>query len=105
MNIPTPPSEKLIHKIDARDRLMRVLEVVALLIIMGINIFGLFQIESIIKTDQAGTVAARQANKDRQQQITDYIKCLVLLRYDAPTLGPQSTRAETEAALDKCAQQ
>lgn len=38
-----------------------------------------------------------------QQENQNYVKCLSLLRFDNPELGPQSTRDQVEVALDSCA--
>lgn len=98
-----PQGEKLLTKLDRRDRVTRGLEVVVLLILMAINIFGLFRIESIIKSNQVGTIEARKANAARQDELKGYIKCIVLLRYDNPNLNSESPRVDVEIALDKCA--
>ena len=45
----------------------------------------------------------RRGNIQRQAQMEGYIKCVVLLGYDNPNLGPQSTREEVVVALDRCA--
>lgn len=45
----------------------------------------------------------RQANINRQNTTNEYIKCVLLLRYDHPEITPQSPRADVEQALDNCA--
>lgn len=71
----------------------------------------------IIVTNRIETQKAREANIQRQEDLNvllkevknisksnqAYIKCLSLLRFDNPTLGPTSTREQVESALDKCA--
>lgn len=52
---------------------------------------------------QNQTVQARIQNMQRQQQITDYIKCIVLLRFYQPPITTTSTKPEVETALDSCA--
>lgn len=39
----------------------------------------------------------------RGQQTIEYIKCIVLLRYDRPDIGITSSRHDVESALDDCA--
>lgn len=39
----------------------------------------------------------------RDIQTQGYIRCIVLLRYDYPTLNEKSPKADVEAALDNCA--
>jgi len=60
-------------------------------------------VQSIIVDNQRSAVEARKTNAQRQTEIKDYVKCIVLLRYDNPTLTTNSPRADTEAALDRCA--
>lgn len=43
------------------------------------------------------------AAQNQRQQTIEYIKCILLLSYDNPTLTPASPRAVAEAALDRCA--
>ncbi len=71
---------------------------------VGNQIDGNVQLlQEIINSNQRSALEARKANAVRQTEIKDYVKCIVLLRYDNPTLKADSPRTDVEAALDKCA--
>lgn len=86
-----------------RKAWVEALQYILIIAVLIVNIIGIVKIQTVINDNQAQTIVARQQNIQRQQEIKDYIKCLILLRYDNPTLTVNSTRAQTEAALDKCA--
>lgn len=72
-------------------------------LVVGVVIGISLQVKQLIVENQRSTLQARQANVERQQDLQNYVKCLTLLRFDNPELGPQSTRSQVESALDKCA--
>lgn len=100
--IPQSPSEGLIEKVDRRDRLVRIMEVGLLFALTLFNVAAVVQTQQIISRNERNTQEARQANIDRQVQMTAYIKCIILIRYDTPA-ADLTNREGTEAALDKCA--
>jgi hypothetical protein len=95
--------EVTLDKIDKRDRSVRAIELVVLAILVGFNVFSAFSLQTLITANQKSAVIARKTNLAKQDSTQSYIKCIVLLRYDNPTLNQNSTKAETEKALDKCA--
>lgn len=82
---------------------LNVANAIILPIVIATNIWGLYSLKHYISENQAEVVIARQQNKDRQDNIINYARCIVLLRFDNPNLGPSSTKPEVSAALDKCA--
>lgn len=48
------------------------------------------------------TVQARIDNKERQDNLKRYIKCILLIRYDHPELNANSTKEQVSSALDDC---
>lgn len=95
-------SQDFIKRVDRRDRLVRNIEVGLLLLVTIFNIVMVIQTRQVINQNQQSAVEARQANIDRQSQMTAYIKCVLLIRYDTPADQLQ-TRTGVETALDKCA--
>lgn len=61
------------------------------------------QTQTIINNNQAGTLEARKDSIQRSNESKGYIKCIFLLRYDRPDIGPDSPRQDVESALDNCA--
>lgn len=94
---PVSESEKTLDRIDARDRIIRAIEVVILLVAVTFSIVsGVYY--------QQQSQKARSTNIARQDSLKNYIKCLSLLRFDSPELTqPNVTRQQVSAALDKCA--
>lgn len=95
-NLPVSRGEEAIRSLDKRDKFTRGLAIVILLFVVAFNIYT-------IQANKADTLKAREANTARQAEIKEYIRCIVLLRYDNPTLTAQSPREDVENALDKCA--
>lgn len=92
-----------LERIDRRDRVVRVLQAMLLFFVLAFNIFIAIQILQIIQQNNTASIErAEQATTQRNDQ-QGYIKCIVLLRYDNPGLGPDSPRADVEKALDACA--
>lgn len=62
------------------------------------------QTQKIIEANQQSTLEARQANIKRQEEDTNYTKCLVLYPKKNPQFNYETASAEeTEAVLDSCA--
>ena len=100
--IPDSPAQQTLQKLDHRDRFIRTVEIFILILVVVFNIFLGVRLQQVINNNQIETVAARQANIKRQQDLEQYIKCVLLIRYDVPP-EQLTTRKGTEAALDKCA--
>lgn len=103
-----PPDQtagsEFIAKADARDKLVRGIELVILLVVVVFNIFLGLRIQRVI--DQNGEQAeqrSQSAQADRAEQKA-YIKCIVLLKFDA-TPEALANRDGLEKALDTCARQ
>lgn len=95
--------EAKLRQLDTRDKILKIYQVFILVGLIIINTFGLFQIQKLIRDNQASTIEARKLSLARQDQIKGYIKCIILLRYDNPNLKPTSSKQEVEQALDRCA--
>lgn len=100
--IPLTPTEELIRKVDRRDRLMRVFQILALAALGIFNVYAAISLEYQTVQNQKATVAARQANVDRQTALQGYIKCVLLIRYDNPA-SMLTTKEQVSKALDTCA--
>lgn len=112
-----PTRDEFDQKIQFYDKLLKPLVIfvmVYVLIGMTIGVRQIFivggrieentqQIQSIINNNQKSTLEARGANVQRQVELKNYIKCILLIRYDNPNLTATSPRADTELALDRCA--
>lgn len=99
---PGTKGEALLRKVDRRDRLMRAIELGVLFALVLFNIFISIRLQTIINQNQTEALQAREANTARQNELKDYIKCVLLLRFDAP---PEQLvdRDGVEGALDTCA--
>lgn len=97
------PSQDFIGKVDRRDKLMRIIEVFMLLVIVLFNVFFGLRLQSVINKNNQTATDSRKTNAQRQNEIQDYIKCVVLIRFDDPPLPATATREETSKALDECA--
>lgn len=100
--IPESANERLIQKVDRRDKQMRIAETLMLLALTIFNVFTAVRLQQVISQNQANTLEARQQNIQRQNQLQGYIKCILLLRYNA-TPESLATLEGAEAALDACA--
>lgn len=102
--IPNSKGERLLKTLDKRDKIGRGLELILVLFVLIINMYGLYQIQNIIKINQTAAVEARKQNVARQDELKGYVKCLSLLRFDHPELlNPDVTREQVSKALDECA--
>lgn len=100
--IPKSPTQELITKVDARDKLVRGIELFVLACVVGFNVFLGLRLQQVIDQNNQATVTARQQNIDRQNDLKDYIKCLSLVRFNQPPVDVTS-KAAVSKALDDCA--
>lgn len=91
-------NEIKLQQLDRRDNTFKGFLLVILVCAVGFNAVSAIQFRN-------ETRVARAANIARQNEIQDYIKCIVLLKFYEPPLTPNSTKAETIAALDTCSKQ
>ncbi len=96
-------SEHFLLKAERYDRYLRSIVSVVLVLVVAFNILNVIRLQQVFRQNEAAAVAAREANRNRQNEIKAYIRCVILLRYDNPNLTPQSPRQDVETALDKCA--
>jgi hypothetical protein len=99
---PGTKGEALLRKVDRRDKVMRLAEIAILFALVLFNVFTAVRLQNVIDQNQADTLQAREANIARQDELKDYIKCVLLIRYDVP---PEhlTTRDGAEQSLDTCA--
>lgn len=100
--IPETPNQELLSRVDRRDKLVRGVELAILFIIVLFNIFLGLRIQSVIDQNQADVLRAREANIQRQVELKDYIKCVLIIRFDY-TPEELATKEGVTKALDTCA--
>lgn len=76
--------------------------IVFLTLAIASNLIGLYEIQQNINNNQTTTLQARQDNAARQEDLKNYVKCVLLLKYN-PNLIATSTKANVSKALDDCA--
>lgn len=87
-----------------RKAWVEALQYIFLLTVVILNIIGLVKIETIIRDNQASTLAARQANIDRQDRIINHLDCVFLLTKKYPTIHFQALNYDqSKTYLDECA--
>lgn len=87
-----------------RKAWVEALQYIFLLAVVILNIIGLVKIQTIIDENQQSTLAARQANMDRQDKIINHIDCVLLLNKKYPNVNFQTlSYDDSKAYLDKCA--
>jgi hypothetical protein len=96
------PAQHVLQKADHRDKVVHTLEIIVLFAVVLFTIITLVRLQQIIDQNQQSTLEARRINMARQTEIKDYIKCIVLIKYDTPP-EDLTTRTGTEAALNACA--
>lgn len=89
-------NELKLRQLDRRDSAFKGFLLLILIFAVAFNSFSAIQFRN-------ETRVARAANIARQNEIQDYIKCVVLLRYYEPPVTASSTKQETVVALDSCA--
>lgn len=100
--IPKSPAQEFITKVDARDRAVRGFEIAVLFVLVIFNIFSAIRLQNVIDQNQSDALVRSQTASQERQESKDYIKCILLIRYDTPA-EKLTTRDGTEAALDACA--
>lgn len=90
------------HEPRARITWTNIVIIILATLTIGANILGLLEIQSLIKHNQAETVTARAQNMERQDDLKNYTKCIVLLRFNQPPID-LSSKAAVSKALDVCA--
>jgi hypothetical protein len=95
-------NELQLRKLDHRDILMRIVQNVALFVVVAINLLTLMNMQQVIDQNQKSALdRSNQAARERAET-KNYIKCVLLIRYDMPE-GAVFTREQSSDALDKCA--
>lgn len=97
-------SEDLLSRIDTRDQALKGLIIILVIIALGLSYLNNISLRQIINDNQAQAITRSKQNKDRQDQLTGYIKCIFLARFDHPELAsPKVTKQQVAKALDECA--
>lgn len=87
-----------------RKAWVEALQYIFLLTVVILNIIGLVKIETIIRDNQASTLAARQANMDRQDRIINHLDCVFLLGTKYPNVNFKALNYDQQKAyLGECA--
>lgn len=98
------PAQAFIEKIDRRDRLVRAIEVSLLMLLTIFSLFSILRLQQIVhQNDVAATQRSVQAQNDRDE-LKGYIRCILLIRYDAPP-EQLTSREGVAKTLDGCAEQ
>ncbi len=100
--IPATPAQVKLNQLDRRDKIVRAVELFVLLAVVLFNVFLGLRLQQVIDENNRATVEARMANIERQGELKDYVKCVILIGFDN-TPEQLATREGTEAALIKCA--
>lgn len=100
--IPASPAQQFIAKAERRDKVQRSVEVFVLICVVVFNLFIGLRLQQVIDQNNQATVTARQQNIDRQNDLKDYIKCILLVRFNQPPVDATS-KAAVSKALDECA--
>lgn len=96
------PTQKLLVKVDKRDKLVRTIEIAMLLVFGVFSVFLAIRLQFVIDQNQRDSLRrSHQAQIDRSET-KDYIKCILLIKYDTPA-EQLTSREGTEKALDLCA--
>lgn len=98
------PGEIKLQQLDRRDSAFKGFLLFVLILAVGFNVFSGIQLQRQAEVARKETARFREANIVREGKTQEYIKCIVLLRFHEPPVTPLSTKAETTAALDTCAE-
>lgn len=99
---PETNTQRTLKKIDDRNKRT---VIVVIVVLLAATIFGVFlnlKLQQVIDRNQEEARQARAANIDRQGEMKNYIKCILLIRFDS-TPEALATRGGAEAALNACA--
>lgn len=100
--IPDTPVQELIKKTDRQVGRAVYFSVAILVLLTIFNVVTAVRLQTVINQNQKDALTARQANIDRQGELKDYVKCVLLISFDVPK-DQLTTRQGTEKALDHCA--
>lgn len=100
----TPESvgKNTLRKIEHRSSQLMTIAIILLVTVSGFNVWSSIRLQQVIDENNTTTVQARKVNIQRQNELKDYIKCVLLIRFDVPP-DQLSTRKGAEKALDICA--
>lgn len=101
--IPQSPAQETLAKIDKRDQRIRIIELTIVFAMVIINLFVLLRLQQVIDQNNRATIEARQQNIERQNDQKNYIKCVLLIRFNEPPVD-LTTKSSVSKALDQCAQ-
>lgn len=96
------PGELKLQKLDRRDKLMRVFEVIVLAGLVVFSVFNQMRLQQIITQNEKNSNAARQIIINQQEEAEGYIKCVLLIRF-THTAADLATKEGASKALDDCA--
>jgi hypothetical protein len=100
--LPQSPAQLTLARIERRDKRIATFKIFLLLIVVIFNVLTALRLQQVIDENQAETQRAREANIARQDEIKEYIKCVLLIRFDY-TPEQLSSKEQVESALDTCA--
>jgi hypothetical protein len=100
---PGTKGEALLQKVDRRDKIVRIIEVAILLLLAGFNIFSAIRLQDVVDQNHDAAIQRSELATRQRQEQKDYIKCVLLIRFDVPP-EQLTTREGTEKALDDCAE-
>lgn len=84
------------------EKVSNLLTLVLVPLVIGVNIFSIFQLRNFVVDNQRGVLVARQDNRRRQEEIKNYVRCILLLRFEIAQEDFGNEKVVTEA-LDRCA--
>lgn len=91
-----------LERIDRRDRVVRTLQTLLVMVVVGLNIFLMIRLQSVIDQNNTAALVRSQQAEQQRTDTQEYIKCVLLIRYDYPP-ETLSTRDAAQIALDTCA--
>lgn len=102
--IPESPAQKTLAKIDARDKVIRLIELTIVFALVVFNLFVGLRLQNVIDQNQAASLQRSHEAQTDRDSIKSYIKCVLLIRFNN---DPQLlvTKQAVSAALDTCAKQ
>ncbi len=93
--IPKSDSQKFIDRVERRDKMVKIFEVIILFGLVAFNVF------TVIQNQRSALERSAIATQERAET-KEYIKCVLLIRFDVPE-KELTTREGAEKALDDCA--
>lgn len=99
---PRSDSQELLTKVDERDKLVRAIEIIILVIAVTFNVFLGLQFRTALEDSRAEAKSRSEAAQIDRDEQEEYFKCLSVLRFDVPA-EILNTREGVIKALDSCA--